>query len=351
MAKKVKQSAISSMLIIVTLVLCIILSIVTLNIVKSKVKSEEAKMPEQAISAYLKDVKNNSFDKIYEDSLVIDPHFNSKEDYINALSDIYKDVDVNELNFQLDENGDYSIIDGNKLVSTIRLIEKNGEYMASTIFYGDNTYYIEVPANEQLVVNNIKVSEDHLVNKNISASNFSGISKMDNIPNVDIYKIENLISEPEIMIVDKNYDVIKDALSNTYYIGSSEGVSDEEEYAKKCAEAIIKFPCEDGSLAAVASYSITSSDFYKRISTLQNEWFTPHSIAKLSFGDVKVIKQNDDSFIANVIWNYYISNGSLEREYHGAYQMSFLKVNGTYKLAGFAIDNELNPDNEGAYYD
>ena len=126
---------------------------------------------------------------------------------------------------------------------------------------------------------------------------------------------------------------------------------DEEEYAKKCAEAIIKFPCEDGSLAAVASYSITSSDFYKRISTLQNEWFTPHSIAKLSFGDVKVIKQNDDSFIANVIWNYYISNGSLEREYHGAYQMSFLKVNGTYKLAGFAIDNELNPDNEGAYYD
>ena len=96
---------------------------------------------------------------------------------------------------------------------------------------------------------------------------------------------------------------------------------------------------------------ITSSDFYKRISTLQNEWFTPHSIAKLSFGDVKVIKQNDDSFIANVIWNYYISNGSLEREYHGAYQMSFLKVNGAYKLAGFAIDNELNPDNEGAYYD
>ena len=122
MAKKVKQSAISSMLIIVTLVLCIILSIVTLSIVKSKVKSEEAKMPEQAISAYLKDVKNNSFDKIYEDSLVIDPHFNSKEDYNNALSDIYKDVDVSELNFQLDENGDYSIIDGNKLVSTIRLI-------------------------------------------------------------------------------------------------------------------------------------------------------------------------------------------------------------------------------------
>ena len=69
MAKKVKQSAISSMLIIVTLVLCIILSIITLSIVKSKVKSEEAKMPEQAISAYLKDVKNNSFDKIYEDSL------------------------------------------------------------------------------------------------------------------------------------------------------------------------------------------------------------------------------------------------------------------------------------------
>ena len=63
MAKKVKQSAISSMLIIVTLVLCIILSIVTLSIVKSKVKSEEAKMPERAISAYLNDVKNKSFVK------------------------------------------------------------------------------------------------------------------------------------------------------------------------------------------------------------------------------------------------------------------------------------------------
>lgn len=351
MAKKVKKSALSSLLIVVTLVLCVILSIVTLNIIKSKVKSEDAKMPEHAISAYLKDVKDNNFDKIYDDSLVIDPHFNSKEDYISTLQSIYADVDVDKLIFQLDDNNDYSIIDGNKLVATIRLIEKNGEYMASTIFSGDNTYYIEVPVNETLVVNNIRVTADNLVNSNISASNFNGISKMDNIPSVDVYKIDNLISEPDIMIVDKDYHVIKDALSNTYYVGAINDTHDLEEYAKQAAQAIIKFPCEDGSLAAVASYSISSSDFYKRISTLQNEWFTPHSIAKISFGDVDVIRQNEDSFIANVIWNYYISNGSLEREYHGAYQITFLNVNGTYKIAGFAIDNQLNPDNKGAYYD
>ncbi len=47
--------------------------------------------------------------------------------------------------------------------------------------------------------------------------------------------------------------------------------------------------------------------------------------------------------IGNVIFDYYIASGSTSKEYNCGYQITFANVNGKWKIAGFAIDNEMNP--------
>lgn len=344
MAKKVKKSFVSIILIATTIVLCLVLSFTTIFIVKQKIASEAAALPQSAISTYLEEVKNKNYQQIYDNSLIVDTHFNSQEDYINQLEKIYADKDINAITYQ--ENGnenEFDLIYNDQYLATLKIIEQDGQFIASTIFEGDNNYLIEVPTGQSISINDLSVSSDYMVSSNVQASNFNGIASDEDAPKVDIYEINNLISEPKISV--DGYDkVMKDVLSNTYYVGKSAD-SSLEDIATNAARIVAQYPAKDGSLGAIANISITSSDFYNRVRTLENTWFTAHGISDFNAQVLNIMQQNDQTFIADVIWDYYINNGSLERTYHGGYQISFLNVNGTYKIAGFAIDNELNPAN------
>lgn len=345
MAKKVKKSFASIMLMTTTLILCLILSFVTLMFVKQKIASEEADLPQSAISTYLAEVKKENYDQIYADSLIVDPHFNSQADYIAQLEDIYADIDINKVMYQGNANeGEYDLIYDDQLLATLKIIEQDGRYIASTIFKGDNDYRIEVPTGHSLKINDLEVSSANIIAQSVQAANFSGFASNEDAPKVDIYEIKNLISEPKISV--DGYDItMKDVLSNTYFVGKTADPS-LEDIAINAARTVAQYPAKDGSLGAIANISITSSDFYNRVKTLENTWFTAHGSYDFTAQVSDIMQQNDDSFIANVIWDYYINTGSLERTYHGGYQISFLKVNGSYKIAGFAIDNDLNPANK-----
>ena len=88
---------------------------------------EEKSLPESAISTYLQHIRNKDFDGIYEDSLVIAPHINSKEDYINKLQEIYQDVDIDRIVFAPVESDDknlkYVLAYDNKYLSTLELMK------------------------------------------------------------------------------------------------------------------------------------------------------------------------------------------------------------------------------------
>lgn len=352
MSRKIKKNVVGPMLLVMVLVLSLILSTATIFFVKNKISKEEAKMPESAITLYLQEIKNGKYDIAYDNSLIVDPHYNSKEDYIGALKTMFNDIDFEQLTFQksIQENV-YDLIYNDTLLTSIKVVEKDGKYIPSTLFKGDNTYYIEVPHGENLTINGFEVNKDSMIEENTTPNNFDGISKQFAKPSVDVYEVSNLISEPTINTNSYN-ETLKDPLSNTLFVGQR--VNDEilKSLALTATEAIVRFPAEDGSLQAIANLSITSSDFYNRVRTLQNEWFTPHNIArfdKLECTDL--FRQSDNSFVANVVWDYYISNGSLERTYHGGYQLTFIDVNGSYKIAGLVINNQLNPANAEVNYD
>ncbi|MEG0393905.1 hypothetical protein [Anaerorhabdus sp.] len=344
----IKRSAGITILILV-LLLCIGISTAFVLFTKSNLASKEAKLPESAISLYLKQIKNNDFNGIYENSLMIDPHLNSKEDYDQAIKDIYDDVNLDNLIYHVEKDPSdnllYGLYDGNVKVAVIKLVKgDNGKWLASTVFEGDHSSIVEVPAGIIFKVNGIEVSNDYISNKSVTATNFSGLDDASDAPKVVRYDLNNLISEPVITVDNAGYGVIKDVLSNTYYVGKTSTDSDLKETVLNAAKTCARYPTKDGTLGAISAITITGSDFYDRIKTMDNQWYAAHGTSQFSNENVlSIVQQDENSMITNVIFDYYIAAGSTSKEYHIGYQISFLNVRGTWKIAGFAIDNELNP--------
>lgn len=326
------------------------------NVVVSRARNnflaEEKDLPESAISTYLAHIRNGEFDGIYEDSLVIQPHINSREDYIAKLQEIYAGVDIDKIEFgpihSDDANLKYALAYENKYLATLELMKsKDGKWLSSTIFNGDNEYEVEVPTGLKIKVNGIELDDSYIIEKKAVASNFSGLNQKADAPKVDRYLLSNLLGTPTIEVVGKEsaYGTLTDRVNGMIYVG--EKVNDPEieqifiEDAKTCA----MLPAQDVGLGSVAAISVIDSDWYARISTMQNNWFTEHFPATFSNEKAfNIIKQSDDSMVGFVTFDYYATNGDVERTWNCGYQMSMIDENGIWKIAGMGIDSTLNPN-------
>lgn len=346
--KGIKASAGITILVLVLLI-CIGTATAFVLFTKTNLAKQEAKLPESAISLYLKQIKNNDFNGIYENSLLIDPHLNSKEDYDQAIKNIYDGVSLDKLIYQEEKSASddllYGLYDGNVKVAVIKLVKgTDGKWLASTVFQGDHSSIVEAPAGVTFKVNGVEVTNDYISNKNVTATNLSGLDDQSDAPKVVRYELNNLISEPVITTDNSGYTTIKDALSNTYFIGKETTDSDLEDTIINAGKTVARYPTKDGTLGAIGAITITGSDFYDRIKTMDNQWYAAHGTSQFSNEEVlSIVQQDENSMIANVIFDYYIASGSTSKEYHIGYQISFLNVRGTWKIAGFAIDNEMNP--------
>ena len=318
---------------------------------KKEFAAAEAALPESAISAYFGHIRDNDLDGIYEDSMIVAPHINSKEDYIAKLQEIYQGVDTSQIEYtgldNVDGSKDYKLYYDKKFLATLKLIKAaDGTWKASTIFAGDKNYVIEVPSGLTITANGVEIGDEYLVSSDTVASNFTGLKDTSEAPKVDVYQLENLLGEPKIEVKgESGYGTLKDVLTGHIFIGKT--VNDPELEQTMIDDAIIcpKWPAQEASLGQVAAISITSSDWYSRVSGVQNQWFTAHGTS--SFSNEKafnIIQQSDDSMVGYVTFDYYASNGEVNRTWYGGYQMTFLNVGGTWKIAGMAIDNELNPN-------
>lgn len=332
----------------------LVMSHLYLNNARASFREQEASLPESAISNYLESVRKKEYDQIYENSQLVAPHFNSKEDYIAKLNEIYSNVDMKKIEFAPVESHDgtirYALASDGKYLATLDLLESENGYIASTIFSGDNDYTIEVPTGYMIRVNGVLVTSANLADRDVVASNYYGLSDRSQAPHIDRFVIKNLIGKPTIEV--DGYDgfaSVSDVLSNTIYVGRVPTDNELEttliEYAKTCA----RFPAKEGSIADIRDISITNSDWYSRISTLQNEWFTAHNAS--SFSNERafdIVMLSDTAAIGNVSFDYFADNGTVSRTWNSGYQISLLKQNGVWKIAGFGIDSSLNPQSKEA---
>jgi hypothetical protein len=322
-------------------------------VVKSSAKkfaAAEAEMPESAISTYLEQVKSQDYEKIYEDSLVVAPHLNSKDDYVAKLQSIYSGVDTGKIEYAPDttDTSKYKLYSDKKYLATLDLMQaSDGSWLASTEFSGDQNYTVEVPTGLQIQVNGLDVDASYQTATDTVASNFTQLTDQSAAPHVDRYQFNNMLGAPAITVVGQDgYTTLKDVLSDTLFVGKQTTDAALAQEFTNDAVIFASFPTQDGTLAAIGNVSITDSDFYSRISSMQNTWFSDHYTSQFSnVAATNIIQQSDTTMVGYVTFDYY-AEGERSRTWHGGYQMTFMNVNGSWKVAGLGIDNELNPAKE-----
>ncbi|MBQ9327489.1 MAG: hypothetical protein IJ225_03015 [Solobacterium sp.] len=318
---------------------------------KEEFAAAEEALPESAISAYFAHIREHDYDGIYEDSMIVNPHINSKEDYIARLEEIYEGVDTSKIEYagldNTDGSRDYKLYYDQQFLATLKLMKAaDGSWMASTIFSGDLSYIIEVPTDVTITANGVAIGPEYMIQEEVTASNFTGLNDTSSAPKVNVYQLDNLLGAPVIEVTGQSgYGTLTDVLTGRIFVGKTVNDAELSQTMIDDAEIIAKWPAQEASLGQVAAVSVTTSDWYSRVSGVQNQWFTAHGTS--SFSNQKafnIIQQSEDSMVGYVTFDYYASNGEVSRTWNGGYQMSFLNVNGTWKIAGMAIDNELNPN-------
>ena len=307
--------------------------------------------PATAIKEYLEKVVNKQYEDVYDESFSVLMHLNTIESYEQALRELYGGLRNVEYAPKAEDEDVrlYSLYrDGQYLADIRQQRQADGTWATATVFPKAADYYLEVPVGLIVSVNGTPMDERYLEASSVPASNFSGIGSNYNVPLVDRYKIDAMLDIPEVTCEYEEYALMKDVSSPVLYYGpDGSGDADLRDTLISYAQTCAMFPAQETSVGSVAAISVTDSVWYSRVSGVQNNWFTKHNTSEFSNQDVlSIVSQSDSAAIANVVFDYYASNGSVKRTWHCGYQMSLIKVNGVWKIAGMGIDSSMNPGYE-----
>ncbi|MBQ6488969.1 MAG: hypothetical protein IJI75_07030 [Solobacterium sp.] len=313
-----------------------------------EVTAEEAD-PAKLIQEYLEKVVNAEYEDVYNESFSVQMHLNDLDSYEKALFGVYHDAEA--IQYKLYAEDEYSKLfhlykDTERICDLKMQKQGDGSWALATVFNDQKDYILEVPVGMTVSVNGSEMKEQYLIESNVPASNFLGLSNTANAPKVNRYRINSMIEIPRVTSDGKECALMEDVTSNTIYVGT-DATTDKDlanmiiQYAVTCA----KFPAQEASVGAVGAISVTDSQWYRRVSGVQNNWFTSHGTSRFSNEDVlKIVKQSDTAAIANVVFDYYASNGSVDRTWNCGYQMTLINNGGVWKIAGMGIDSSLNPN-------
>ena len=313
-----------------------------------KYAEEDAAMPETAMNSYIERLSANQFEGIYETTQKLSAGYDTENVYNEKLAKLF--VQSEPLHaVKTGETGDavsYRIYSDTAAIADASLLKNGNEWELAVPLKGQESYTLEVPAGSLVSVNDIPFTKDMLVEADVPAAVCSQMPSGTTVPHMDIYRIEGLLGEPEITIsgIAKTANV-KSVLSGNLIVG--EEVTDQNilDMIIRYGETIAKFPAQEATLGDVAAISFTQSYWYQRYQTVQNYWFTSHSISNFSNEKVlKCIKLDEDTMLAHVVFDYFADNGEVHRTWHIGYQMTLMKSGDTWKVANMGIDNELNPN-------
>ena len=332
-----------------TAAVCIAASSVHIQSLKKQYAALDAESPESAITEYFRKINNQEYQELYQEAEEISPDSNSEEIYTEALQKLYDGVDTDAISYQLQSSQDGTYIyqltyHYSSFAQLVLMQNSSGDWIASTLFEGNENWKVEVPSGLALLVNGKPVSSDLMVSSSAIPDNFSGLYDTSAVPKVDIYELTNLLGQPEVSIEgDESYSVLKDVSTNTLFIGKTSEDQSIIQAMIQDTQTAAAYPAKDSSLSDVAAVSVTNSDWYSRVSTLENYWFTDHTESSFSNQSVtNLIQQSDHTALAYVTMDYYAANGEVERTWHCGYQVSLIYQEGSWKIAQMTVDQELN---------
>lgn len=307
--------------------------------------------PADAVRSFLQQIASQDYANLYANAQHTDPSMDSESAYDAALASHFSGIDMSSVLYKpADVSGDiktYSLSSGTTALGIVKVYNDGSAWQVSMPLTGTKSYLVEVPTGTQLMSNGTAVSADRMVQSAVSASGFDGVYNTSLIPSVDIYQLDGLLGIPSLTDGSGTpYSLVEDVLTGNLIAGTA--VQDDAVLNLIIAdgETLASYPAKDIGIGAVTAIADTSTLWYQRYVTLQNNWFSDHEAS--SFSNAQVLdacQQSDSTMTAHVVFDYYAKNTaeSLERTWHIGYQLTFEKANDTWIICSTAIDNELNP--------
>lgn len=314
----------------------------------SDYKELEAEMPQTALGNTLEKLSKADFSGIYENTEQKYGVSASKAAFEDQLAYIFEGAQALRSAQVSETDGEYvfRIYSDNEALADIRMYREGGEWKTALPMQGTESYTIEVPAGSAVTANGTPLSQAERKQQNVPGTVFNQIPDQSSVPMVDIYELNGVLGEPEIEIQGTGTAENVENILNGHIIAGRK-VDDPKlmqmiiDYAKLIAQ----YPAQETSLGAVAAICDTSASWYQRYTTLQNYWFTSHSISEFTNQQVlRCTALSDDTMLAHVVFDYFADNGEVHRTWHIGYQMALKKYGDVWKVAGMGIDNELNPN-------
>ena len=313
-------------------------------------RSYEASTPYVAFSNYLELVSNKDFDTIYDNYSTIFPQFNTREDYVNYLENMYGYVDFSQVTFEQQDYSDESFIYYNldyngTTISTVELCrDDEGVWQARTTSSLSTYTFETVDTNAKFYCNKILIDDLYLRNETDCIYSFYNLHNLDDCLNTNKYVVEGFVKDP-VVSTDTGYAAVKDALKNYIYVGYEPNAEEKELYSgliENVATAYSRYISEDGTFYNLRIQLHPDTEFYDAISSFDNSWFSTHDsyeFANMNIYDL--VKLDDDTFMGSIEFDYIVKIYATEKTstYHNIYQLCFKKVNDTYLCTNLITAN------------
>lgn len=299
----------------------------------------------------LQNITSNQLGTLYEDTQNKYPSLDSKESYEQAIQSLFSNKSVEEIQMNItsfsENETQYQLHYNEEYLGTLTTtLQEDGSYKACLPIQGEESYQFEIPTGASVTVNGKTIGKEYILQENIPASNFFQFADQTTVPHVDVYELSNLLGTPQLTINgNDSFELLQDSITKRYLVGETCSDENLKSIMIQDAQRLAAYPARDIGLGAVTEIALTSSDWYQKYITLQNNWFTAHGVSNFSNQDViKLIQQSDDTAVGYVVFDYYADNGEVNRTWHIGYQMTMVKTAQGWKVGGIEINNELNPN-------
>lgn len=301
-----------------------------------------------AITEYFKNFEEGNYDTAAQTSGFVFNEKNSREDYIQYLKDTFGS-NFSDLRFA-GKDGDvagekiYRIYSGNTPLGSVRLIptedqKRNWRAIAEVEYAETMTVvapaYIGVSANGTLLPNDGKSGEIH--------EDFSDLEQFISVPRKKTYTLDGYLYAPEVAAVAPDGTECDKTVAEDGTVHFTVPVAEKDkatfeglmtDFSKLYANYITK----DATFKMLKPKMLQGTEFYESVRTFYNGWYIDHT--RYEFRDMEIsniIRPDENTFVGDIKFDYFIFRGTKEYKYPSAYRLSFCYSDGQWLLADLKI--------------
>lgn len=207
-------------------------------------------------------------------------------------------------------------------------------------------YTITAPSNSTVYVNDIKLTEDNIVQKDIAISDLANSANYVTVPTMVKYMVSGLITKPKITAVGGVFNSELTATNENEqsvrfsFESNQDFNSTQEPRIIDITKIYGKYVINDVKFSSISPYVIESSYAYKFLKSVgsTNIWYSSHTAPE--FVDLSVNNYQmytDSCFSCDVSFTLKFTTSIKTFEYPTKLRYYFVKTNNTWYIADFVI--------------